>query len=75
MCICFWVIFQQLKRKEKKNSAQKEEQKRLGYCQIVSQYNGTLYCDTVGFGRLVGYEIILQDNEFVLQLRAVGCWK
>ena len=30
----------------------------LGYCPTVSQYNGKLYCDTVGFGSAVGSVVL-----------------
>ena len=48
---------------------------RVGYCPTVSQYNGKLYCDTVGFRCDVGWKLYCNLRLLgsgVLQYRAVG---
>ena len=38
----------------------------LGYSSTVSQYNGKVYCDTVGLRGLNGCGFMLQYNNFIV---------
>ena len=51
------------------------QQKRLGYCPTVSQYNGELYCDTAGLRGLNGYGFVLQYHNCIVTEAASGLGK